>query len=187
MIHFVHGTMMSGKTANAIMLKQSLDRLEKKVFMFKISPIFLGAEGISIKSRTGLSTNCLKVGRNFDFKQFFISNYNENVIMIIDECQFLSLEQLEYLSEVSYPVYMYGIRFDYKGNLFEPIPIISANAETCYELPSICFAKNCRDKSTHHLLFINEKLVKEDVAYDPSQKREYKSVCKHHFKYNTFN
>jgi methylase of polypeptide subunit release factors len=86
-----------------------------------------------IKSRIGLSRECISFDTTHNLYKF-IDNYIVNVTIqgydrpkwiLVDECQFLSKEQVDQLAEVvdnlGINVMCYGLRTDFKSDLFENV------------------------------------------------------------------
>ncbi len=68
--------------------------------------------------------------------------------MLIDEAQFLTKEQVHQLTEItdylSIPVLAYGLRTDFRGDLFPGSQFLLAWADELIELKTIC---HCGRKS----------------------------------------
>jgi len=105
--------------------------------------------------------------------------------ILIDEAQFLSRKQVEELAyivdEYGIPVLCYGIRADFKAELFPGSAALMALADTIEELKTICW---CGKKAT-----INARLVDGQVQYDGPQiliggNETYTSLCRKHWQKN---
>ena len=182
---YINGTMNSGKTAQAIMLSNQAKSQGKKVKVFKVEPERSNAEPTEVKSRCGLSCEGTLIGPNYDFAKYMQLNYQDVDMLIIDECQFLSVEQIDYLAYLNTRVILSGLKVDYLGNIFEAIQRLLTYRPMEVELFSLCSAPGCTEMATHHLLKVNGKVVREgnnkilgDVVGDTIK---YSTVCKHHY------
>ena len=92
-LYFRYGAMGSSKTANAIMVRHNYLERGQKVLMLK--PRLDNRDGETIvASRCGLRCECAFIE---DIGLFDVSQYD---CLIVDECQFLTKQQVEYLVHV---------------------------------------------------------------------------------------
>ena len=140
-LYFRYGAMGSSKTANALMVKYNYEERGQKVLIAKPAIDTRDGEKV-IKSRCGLSSSCV-----------IFDEITENTVkgyscLIVDEAQFLSKEQVNFIihlvDDLNIPVVCYGIRADFKGNLFEGSAALLAAADTIEEIKSTC---NCGNKT----------------------------------------
>lgn len=182
---YINGTMNSGKTAQVIMLSNQAKSQGKKAKVFKVEPEREVAIPTIIESRCGLSCEGLLIGPNYNFSEYIQLNYKSVDLIIIDECQFLSEEQIDYLAFLNIRLILSGLKVDYLGNVFESIQRLLAYNPMEIALFSLCSAPGCTEMATHHLLNVNGKIVKEgnnkilgDITGDVIK---YSSVCKNHY------
>ncbi len=97
-----------------------------------------------VSSRIGLQSEAqlFKSGTNmFDMIQK-LNEEEKRHCVLIDECQFLSKEQVYQLTEVvdklHIPVLCYGLRTDFLGELFEGSRYLLSWADKLVELKTIC-------------------------------------------------
>ncbi len=104
--------------------------------------------------------------------------------VLIDECQFLSKEQVYQLTEVvdklHIPVLCYGLRSDFRGVLFEGSRYLFSWADKLVELKTIC---HCGRKAN---MVIRQDETGQAIA-DGDQvviggNDRYVSVCRRHYK-----
>lgn len=104
--------------------------------------------------------------------------------ILIDEAQFLTEKQVYGLSEVvdklGIPVLAFGIRTDFKGQLFEGSHALLAWADKLIELKTVC---HCGSKATM-VIRIDEqgKPIREGEQIVIGGNSTYTSVCRKHFK-----
>ena len=103
---------------------------------------------------------------------------------LVDESQFLTREQVHELSEVvdtlDIPVLCYGLRTDFRGELFTGSQYLLAWSDKLVELKTICF---CGRKASMVL-----RLDQEGRPYNEGEQvviggnERYVSVCRKHYK-----
>ena len=104
---------------------------------------------------------------------------------MIDEAQFLKAKQIKQLSRVAdslnIPVMCYGIRTDFRGELFEGSASLLALADNLIELKTVC--SECPRKATM-VVRLNEdgKVVTEGSQVQLGGNDVYKVVCRKHFR-----
>ena len=104
--------------------------------------------------------------------------------VLIDECQFLSKEQVYQLTEVvdklHIPVLCYGLRTDFLGELFEGSRYLLSWADKLVELKTICHCgrkANMVIRTDEHGVAIAEG---DQVAIGGND--QYVSACRLHYK-----
>ncbi len=104
--------------------------------------------------------------------------------VLVDECQFLTREQVYELSDVvdklDIPVLCYGLRTDFRGELFGGSQYLLAWSDKLVELKTVCF---CGRKAGMVL-----RLDHEGRPYNEGEQvviggnERYVSVCRKHYK-----
>jgi len=111
-------------------------------------------------------------------------NYGQ--VIVVDEAQFLSREDVIFLSKIvelqKVDVIAYGLKNDVNGNLFPGAKAFMEFADTIKEIDMVCEELNCKNKATHHIRYINGELdtSNEQVAIEKDNVT-YKSVCRKHW------
>ncbi len=174
-LYFRYGAMGSSKTANAIMVKHNYVERNQKVLMLK--PRLDNRDGErTLRSRCGLETECHFME---ELDALPVTEYN---CIIVDEAQFLVKAQVETLvrlvDEENIPVIAYGLRADFRGNLFEGSQWLLAWADTIEEVKTICW---CGKKATCNARVYDGKVVKEGDQIVLGGDNRYVSLCRRHF------
>ncbi len=174
-LYFRYGAMGSSKTANAIMVKHNYVERNQKVLMLK--PRLDNRDGErTLRSRCGLETECHFME---ELDTLPVTEYN---CIIVDEAQFLVKAQVETLvrlvDEENIPVIAYGLRADFRGNLFEGSQWLLAWADTIEEVKTICW---CGKKATCNARVYDGKVVKEGDQIVLGGDNRYVSLCRRHF------
>ena len=154
-LYFRYGAMGSSKTANAIMVRHNYLERGQRVLMLK--PRLDSRDGQTlIASRSGLSCECQFVE---DLDGLDVRQYD---CVIVDEAQFLTKAQVERLVRVvdedNVPVIAYGLRCDFRNDLFEGSQWLLAWADTIEEVKTICW---CGKKATCNARVVNGQVAKE--------------------------
>lgn len=138
-----------------------------------------------IKSRIGLeaAANLFKNTTNI-YEELEAHYVDENFsCVMIDECQFLSKEQVndlaKFCDEFSVPVLCYGLRTDFQSQLFEGSQRLLAIADELIELKTIC---KCGAKAIMNLrLDVNGNAIHEGEQTEIGGNDKYVSLCRKHF------
>ena len=174
-LFFRYGAMGSSKTANAIMVQYNYEERGQKALMVK--PRIDTRDGDRIvASRSGLKTPCIfmeeltgDIARGYD-------------CIIVDEAQFLSKSQVEFLvwivDVLNIPVITYGLRADFRGNLFEGSQWLLAWADSIEEIKTVCW---CGKKATYNARILDGKVVKDGRQIMLGGNESYTALCRKHW------
>ena len=98
-----------------------------------------------VASRIGLRSDAIAFAHEADLEQLIardIAAHGKLSCVLVDEAQFLSRSQVWQLSEVvdqlRIPVLCYGLRTDFRGELFEGSQYLLAWADEMQEIKTIC-------------------------------------------------
>lgn len=179
-LYFRFGAMGASKTANALMVRFNYEEKGKNPLMLK--PIIDTRDnGNIITSRIGLSSECMYVE---DFLKRVKANNSvfDWDAVIVDECQFLSVEQIEDLASVvdkyNVPVICYGLKTDFEGHLFEGAKRLIELADVIEEIPTICW---CGHKAHFNARVADGKIVRHGAQVEIGANDKYVSLCRKHY------
>ena len=138
-----------------------------------------------IVSRIGLKaeSNIFSSDTNI-YKEVISFNKDKRVdCVLIDEAQFLSKDQVAQLGQLvddlDIPVLTFGIRTDFKGNLFEGSKYLLAWADNLKEIKTVC---HCGSKATMVLrLDENGNVLETGDQIEIGGNEKYVSICRKHF------
>ena len=105
--------------------------------------------------------------------------------ILIDEAQFLTEKQVKELSDITVildiPVICFGLRTDFKGNLFPGSDALFRYANSLEELTTVCI---CGKKALHNARLVNGRYVNDgdQVAIDEKDNVTYISLCPEHYR-----
>lgn len=181
-LYFRYGTMGSAKTAlllttaynfeergmSYLCLKPSIDTREKKNV---------------IRSRIGIERECQWIYRDTDLyamiSQLVESDANPDWILV-DEAQFLLADQVDQLARIvdtfGINVICYGLRTDFRTNLFEGSRRLFEIADTIDEVKSTC---NCGRKTIVNARIDSRgEIITEGDQVEIGGNDRYVSVCR---------
>lgn len=138
-----------------------------------------------IVSRIGLKAKAVVADKEFNFLKYIKENKTKDLsCILLDEAQFLSKAQVRQLGQVAdklnYPVMCYGIRTDFRGELFEGSAELLALADNLIELKTICSL--CNRKATMVVRKDeNGNIVTEGSKIVVGGNDIYMPVCRKHY------
>ena len=184
-LYFYYSAMNAGKST--ALLQSSYNYQERGmrtlVYTAEIDDRF-GAGKVS--SRIGLSSPAFLYNAKTNLHQEIAQEHAKQSVhcVLVDESQFLTREQVRSLSDVvdnmDIPVLCYGLRTDFRGELFVGSQYLLAWADKLVELKTIC---HCGRKASMVLrLDANGKPFSEGEQVVIGGNERYISVCRKHYK-----
>ena len=179
-LYFRYGAMNCGKSTVLMQVAHDYEENNKVVKVIKPKKDTKAEDKIS--SRIGLERKVdILIGENESFEQYY-DDWNNNVdCLLVDEAQFLTEKQIEELWIVSkmynIPVICYGLKTNFKSNLFEGSKRLLELADVIEELITIC---SCGKRAKFNARYVDGKftLEGEEVVIDGSNERAvYKPLC----------
>ncbi len=148
-LYFKYGVMGSSKTAQALITKYNYEENDLNVWLIKPSADTRDGAKI-LRSRIGLEAQVEVVPPEMDVYQRFRQTQLETCnVIIVDECQFMTEEQIDQLraivDEYNIPVMCFGLRTDFQTRLFPGSLRLMEVADTIQEIKTIC---DCGAKAT---------------------------------------
>ena len=139
-------------------------------------------EGVNVvRSRIGLEHECTYFDDFMKLDQDTIKQYN---CIVVDEAQFLTPSEVDYLASIvddlNIPVMCYGLRADFKGDLFPGSKRLFELADKLIEVKTVCW---CGRKAIMNARFNEEgKVLKEGEQIVIGANDKYTSLCRKHWK-----
>ena len=148
-LYFKYGAMGSSKTAQALITKYNYEENDLNVWLIKPSADTRDGAQI-LRSRIGLEAEVEVIAPHVDvYARFLGSKARRCDVIIVDECQFLTEEQIDQLrtivDEHNSPVMCFGLRTDFQTRLFPGSRRLMEVADTIQEIKTIC---DCGAKAT---------------------------------------
>ena len=141
--------------------------------------------GGKVHSRIGLSSDALHFEADTELFNAISASHAQQAVncVLLDEAQFLTPAQVEELAAVvdrlSIPVLCYGLRTDFRGELFSGSARLLALADELSELKTIC---HCGRKATMVVRVGADGAVeREGAQVEIGGNERYLSLCRRHF------
>lgn len=178
-LYFRHGAMGSSKTANALMVEYNYYERGKKALLLKPKLDSRDGEAI-IKSRSGLQKEC---GFVENLVQMSDSQIKEYDCVIVDEAQFCTKEDITFfvhiVDDLNIPVICYGLRTDFRRELFEGSKWLLAWADVIEEIKTVCW---CGQGATCNTRFTEDgKVIREGEQVCLGGNDKYIALCRKHY------
>ena len=179
-LYFKYGAMGASKTANALMTRFNYEERGQQTLMVK--PRLDTRDGDHlVASRIGLSYPCVYFD---ELKQMSIMELQQNDCIIVDEAQFLTREEVMHLvylvDDLEIPVICYGLRADFKGELFPGSEALLVLADKLEEIKTICW---CGRKATFNARFDSTgNVLKEGEQVVLGANDQYIGLCRKHWR-----
>ena len=147
-LYFKYGAMGSSKTAQALITKFNYEERGMKVWLIKPSTDTRDGDSI-IRSRIGLSEECEPITAESDILKLYRLSHSEVDVIIADESQFFTAEQIDAFRTIvdtaAIPVICFGLRTDFLTHLFPGSLRLFEVADSVAEIKTIC---DCGSKAT---------------------------------------
>ncbi len=147
-LYFKYGAMGSSKTAQALITKYNYEENGLSVWLLKPSADVRDGTDI-LRSRIGLEASVQVIDPRADVYSLFQSRSGQCDVIIVDECQFMTPEQIDQLraivNDYDIPVMCFGLRTDFLTSLFPGSRRLLEVADTIQEIKTIC---DCGAKAT---------------------------------------
>lgn len=179
-LFFRYGAMGSSKTANALMVEYNYSERGQKALMLK--PMLENRDGKKIiRSRIGLQKEC-------DFVENFVQKTDKEIkkydCIIVDEVQFCTKENIEFfvhvVDDLNIPVICYGLRTDFRMELFEGSKWLLAWADKIEEIKTVCW---CGKKASCNTRYSPDgKIIKTGEQVLLGGNDDYISLCRKHYR-----
>lgn len=178
-LYYYYGQMGSSKTANALMTNFNYKELGQKPLLVKPSIDTRFGEKV-VKSRIGIEHDCIMLHDLMKYSEEEIKKYD---CIIVDEVQFATKEQIDFLSDIvdfyDVPVVCYGLRTDFRNELFPGSERLIAIADTIREVKTVCW---CGKKATTVSRYNENGIVREGAQVVLGANDSYVSLCRKHHK-----
>ena len=148
-LYFKYGAMGSSKTAQALITKYNYEENDLNVWLIK--PSADTRDGVHIlRSRIGLEAQVQIISPAMNVYTIFQESKKDCCdVIIVDECQFMTPEQIDQLRHIvndyNVPVMCFGLRTDFQTKLFPGSRRLMEVADTIQEIKTIC---DCGAKAT---------------------------------------
>ncbi|MBS4894021.1 MAG: thymidine kinase [Veillonella parvula] len=188
-LYFRYGAMNSGKSLQLLTVAYNYEEQGKSVLLLRPSIDTRTTDGC-IESRLGIKKPCITINRNENIMQLIYERDLNPDVILIDESQFLTKEQVKELNtlawEMNIAVLCYGLKNSaIDGELFEGSEALLYYADDFQEIKTTC--QYCSSKANMNLKLINNKPVRDGEVVQIGDVKEsidnvkFLSVCKKHY------
>lgn len=183
-LHYIYATMNAGKSTLLLQAAYNYQERGMRVAML-ISALDNRAGKGFIGSRIGLRAEASAFGSDEDLFAAIKADHETSPLscVFVDEAQFLTTEQVWQLARIvdslDIPVMAYGLRTDFRGELFPGSKALLAIADELTEARSIC---HCGRKATMVVRIGEDGKAQKDGAQVLIGGNEtYTSLCRRHW------
>ena len=184
-LYFSFSAMNAGKSA--ILLQSAYNYHERGMHTMLLKPKLddRDPKADHIVSRIGLNAEADLFTHETDLESHIKESNASKPIdcVLLDEAQFLTPEQVWQLARVSdytkIPIMCYGLRTDFKGELFPGSATLLAIADDVREIRTLCW---CGKKATMTLRFDDSgEAITEGAQVEVGGNEKYISLCRKHW------
>ena len=177
-LYFKYGAMGSSKTAQALITKYNYEENDMKVWLLKPSADTRDGAA-TLRSRIGLEAQVDILPPTGDAYVRFQENHAGNCdAVIVDECQFLTPDQIDQLRAVvndyNVPVMCFGLRTDFQTRLFPGSRRLMELADCIEEIKTMC---DCGAKATVNARINDGYIVTEGAQVVLGGNDSYIAMC----------
>jgi thymidine kinase len=178
-LYFYYSTMNAGKST--ALLQAAHNYAERGMSARLFTAQLDSRAGGRIASRIGLEADASRFNAETDFWDLLSASRPDCIL--IDEAQFLTRDQVRQLTrlvdEANIPVMCYGLRTDFRGELFPGSAALLAWADTLTELKTIC----CCGRKATMVVRVSPRGEVERAGHqiEIGGNDRYVSLCRKHF------
>ena len=184
-LYFRYSTMGAGKSIEVQKVAFNYEERGQNPLIFTSSLDNRFAERGVVASRMGISRRAISVEEDMNIFEV-VKEYNGLFgvdAVIIDECQFLKKHHVQELTdivdELNIPVMCYGLRADFKNELFEGSYWLLALSDKIEEMKTICW---CGKKALTNARIANGKVLYSGEQIFIGGNESYIPLCRKHYK-----
>ncbi len=183
-LYFYYASMNAGKSTTLLQADFNYRERGMRTLLFTAGVHDRGGHGV-IDSRIGLHAEAIPFNADTNLREVAEDAHFRAPLacVLVDEAQFLSAAQVRQLAALcdvdDIPVLAYGLRTDFRGQLFEGSATLLALADSLVEIKSVC---ECGRKATMNLRVDAHGLAVRDGAQrEIGGNERYVALCRRHF------
>jgi thymidine kinase len=175
-LYFRYGTVGSAKTLNLLAVAHSYTQQDKRVLVIKPELDTRFGKGV-VKSRAGLEREAdLLIKPDAQLPPAAFAGVD---CVLVDEAQFLTRGVIDQLRQVAsrqnVPVIAYGLRGDFRTELFEGSRRLMELADEITEIKTTCFF--CKRKAVFNLKLVAGKPTRDGPTIELGTEEKYLPAC----------
>ncbi len=184
-LHYHYSTMNAGKST--LLLQASYNYIERGMQTYLLTANFDDRAGMGkIGSRIGIEAEADTYAQSCDLFEKIKARLETGpcACVLIDEAQWMTRDQVWQLAravdDLGVPVMCYGLRVDFRGELFPGSAALLALADEMREVRTIC---HCGKKATM-VIRVDEsgQALTEGAQIEVGGNDRYISLCRKHFR-----
>jgi thymidine kinase len=182
-LYYRYSTMNAGKSIELIKVAYNYEERGKHVMTLIPSTDNRYGTGV-ITSRIGVQREAMVVTDETNILELFMRENEKHKIdcVLLDECQFLKKHHVQELVEIvdsfDVPVLAYGLKNDFRNELFEGSYYMLIYADKIEEIKTICW---CGRKATMVARIVDGQFVKQGQQIMVGGNDLYVSLCRKHY------
>lgn len=181
-LFFKYGAMNSGKSIDILKVAHNYEEQGKPVELLTSGVDNRSGIGV-IASRIGIKRQVTPVMGDTNIYELVKGLDHQIYCLLVDEAQFLTREHVLQLcrvvDELNIPVMAYGLKNDFKNELFEGSRNLIIYADKLEEIKTICWF--CARKATMNLRVHDGQPVYEGAQVQIGGNESYYPVCREHY------
>ena len=181
-LYYKYGTMNSGKTIEILKVAHNYEEQGKPVVIMTSALDTRDGVGI-VSSRIGMRREAIPISNETDIIGLVTRLPKKPYCVLIDECQFLSKQNVYDLArlvdEYDIPVMAFGLKNDFQNELFEGSKYLLLLADKIEEIKTIC--QFCSKKATMVLRTENGKPVYHGEQIQIGGNETHIPGCRRHY------
>lgn len=183
-IYFTYGSMNSGKSLELI--KVAYNYNENGIDCLVLKPQLDTRVPGKVSSRTNLQVDAIEINESNMEQTLAEIKDNHADIILVDEANFLTADVVDGIIDYCYKndvhtLMFFGLKVDFRGNLFEGSKRIIECADKIEEATSICW---CGKKARQNARVVNGAIVKDGptiLVDDENTTVDYIPLCNYHY------
>ena len=185
-IYYKYGSMNSGKSLDLI--KVAYNYRENDINSLILKPEIDTRRPGKVYSRVGLEIDASEISTNDENEVLEIlkSEKNNFDVILVEECSFFTKDVIDTIINFAYDnnifsVMFFGLKVDFRGNIFDGTRRVIERADKIEEATSICW---CGKKARQNARVVDGKVTKLGptvLIEDGVTKVEYVTLCNYHF------
>lgn len=182
-LYFRYGVVGSAKTLNLLATAHNYRQQGKEVLLVKPA-LDTRFDVNMVTTRAGLSMPAdivVPETSNFDFAALVAGAKKQVYCILVDETQFLPVATIETLHSIAHhpkhpiPVICYGLRTDFRTQLFPAAQRLLELADTIEEVKTTCV--DCAKKAVFNLKLVDGKPVLDGPSIELGCEEKYLPAC----------
>lgn len=181
-LFFRYGAMNSGKSIEILKVAHNYEEQDKSVIILTSGIDNRDGVGI-VSSRIGLKREATPIFADTNIFDLVQKTNPDAACVLIDESQFLErhhvIEAAQVVDELNIPVMAFGLKNDFRNELFEGSKYLLLFANKIEEMKTICWF--CRKKAIMNLRMNNGQPVYTGEQIQIGGNEAYYPVCRKHY------